>query len=187
MNNNHNRVLLARPVVLIGMMGAGKSSVGAALAHLYGAPFTDADTEIEAAAGCRIAQIFADYGEGEFRRLERQVIARLLQDEPRVLSLGGGAFINDETRARVRQSALSVWLRVEPALLLERVLRHGHRPMLQGGDPAEKLARLLAEREPVYAQADITVMCDDRPVAQTARQVYDAITQAAPDFQNRSA
>jgi shikimate kinase len=166
---------LPRPVVLIGMMGAGKSSVGRALAKNLGTLFFDADAEIEAAAGCGVAQIFADYGELEFRRLERQVITRLLDSGPCVLSLGGGAFIDDQTRISIKKAALSVWLRVEHELLLQRVLRHGDRPMLKGGDPNERMKQLLAEREPVYAEADLTVLCDDRPVQQTAQRVREAI------------
>jgi shikimate kinase len=165
------------------MMGAGKSSIGAAVAKIIGTSFFDADVEIAAAAGCPVAQIFADYGEDEFRRLERQVIARLLRGPVCVLSLGGGAFINDETRARIKQTALSVWLKVDFDLLLQRVLRHGDRPLLKGGDPAQKLRTLLSEREPIYAQADITVLCDDRPVPETAQRVYDAIC-AELNFQN---
>ena len=166
---------LTRSVVLIGMMGAGKTSVGRALAESLSVSFFDADAEIEAAAGRSVTSIFADYGEAEFRRLERQVIARLLSHELCVLSLGGGAFMDVETREKISKAALSVWLKVDHALLLERVLRHGDRPLLKEGDPREKMERLLREREPVYAQADLTVLCDDRPVAQTARRVRDAI------------
>jgi shikimate kinase len=176
--------ILTRPVVLIGMMGAGKSSVGRVLAKLLSTAFCDADAEIEAAAGRGVAQIFADYGEDEFRRLERQVIGRLLESGPCVLSLGGGAFIDAQTRERVGQNALSVWLKVDRDLLLERVLRHGDRPMLKDGDPREKMTALLDAREPIYAQADVTVLCDDRPVAQTAKRVRDAI-QAALRSQTR--
>ena len=155
---------LTQPVVLLGMMGAGKTSVGRALAKILAVPFFDADKEIEAAAGRSVAAIFSEYGEAEFRRLERQVIARLLQGEAGVLSLGGGAFMDAQTRACIKDAAFSVWLKVDHALLMERVLRHGGRPLLQDGNPQEKMARLLAEREPVYAQADLTVLCDDRPV-----------------------
>ncbi|MDR3450139.1 MAG: shikimate kinase [Alphaproteobacteria bacterium] len=170
------------PVVLIGMMGAGKSSVGRALAKLMGLPFHDADSEIEAAAGRSPQQIFEEYGEAEFRRLERQVIARLLEGPRCVLSLGGGAFMEDETRARVEEKAFSVWLKVDRDLLVERVLRHGERPMLKGGDPRERMATLLDAREPVYAGADLTVLCDDRPVAETAKRVLAAM-QAGPESQ----
>ncbi len=173
---------LTRPVVLIGMMGAGKTSVGRALAELFAVPFFDSDTEIEAAARCSVAQIFADYGEPEFRRMERLVIARLLTSGACVLSLGGGAFMDDQTRERIKKEAFSVWINVDRNILLERVLRRDTRPMLRGGDPQEKLAKILSEREPVYAEADIIVTCDDRPVFHNARQIRDAI-QAAPAFQ----
>jgi shikimate kinase len=173
--------LLARPIVLIGMMGAGKSSVGRALAKLLALPFYDADAEIESAAGCSVAQIFSQYGEPEFRRLERQVIARLLDGDRCVLSLGGGAFMDAQTRERIKASAFSVWLKVAHDLLIERVLRHGHRPLLAEGDPREKMLRLVAEREPVYAQADLAVLCDDRPVAVTAQRVRDAIQAACAE------
>lgn len=173
--SNPEKNSLKKPVVLIGMMGAGKTSVGRALAGILSVPFFDADREIELAAGRSIPSIFADYGEAEFRRLERQVIGRLLGKEPCVVSLGGGAFIDVETRARVKETALSVWLKVERGLLLERVLRHGDRPMLKGGDPQEKMNALLAVREPIYAEADLAVLCDDRPVAQTAWRVWEAL------------
>lgn len=179
-----HRPILYRPIVLIGMMGAGKSSVGRSLARLIDAPFTDADHEIEDAAGRRVAQIFSDYGEDEFRRLEHQIIARLLTGPVGVLSLGGGAFIHDGTRAQVKEKALSVWLKVDQTVLTERVARHGERPLLKDTNPTERIAQLLSAREPIYAQADLTVLCDNRPVAQTARAVWDAI-QAAPNFQNR--
>ena len=180
--SNLEKISLARPVVLLGMMGAGKTSVGRALGDLLAVPFFDADTEIEKAAGRSVASIFTDYGEAEFRRLERQVIARLLQSDICVLSLGGGAFVDPETRQRIKSAALSVWLKVDHALLLARVLRHGSRPMLKD-DPQEKMKRLLAEREPIYAEADLTVLCDDRPVPQTARRVRDAIRDVSA-FQN---
>ena len=169
---------LTRPVVLLGMMGAGKTSVGRALAESLSVVFYDADAEIEAAAGRSVSSIFADYGEAEFRRLERQVIARLLGGGACILSLGGGAFMDEEIREKITDTGFSVWLKVEHALLLERVLRHGDRPLLKTGDPREKMMRLLAEREPIYAQADLTVLCDDRPVAQTARRVREALANA---------
>lgn len=169
---------LTRAVALIGMMGAGKTSVGRALAELVGAPFYDADVEIEAAAGCSIPDIFARYGEAEFRRLERQVVGRLLGASCCVLSLGGGAFMDAQTRARIQDNALSLWIKVEPAVLLQRVSRNANRPLLQGGDVREKLTRLLAERGPVYAQADLTVCCPDAPVFENARRLRDALQAA---------
>ncbi|MDE2029730.1 MAG: shikimate kinase [Alphaproteobacteria bacterium] len=174
---------LPRTIVVIGMMGAGKSSIGAAVARLADAPFIDADREIEAAAGCAVAEIFASYGEAEFRRLEKQVIARLLDGAPCVLSLGGGAFMDGETRARIREAAFSVWLKVDEDVLLRRVTRHGGRPLLADGDPAEKMARLIEARTPVYAEADLVVTCDDRPVGENAQRVWDAI-QTSPGFRS---
>ena len=166
------------PIVLIGMMGAGKTSIGRALADLMSVPFFDSDAEIESAAGCSVAQIFSDYGEAEFRRMEQEVTARLLERDSCLLSLGGGAFMDEQTRARIKQRAFSVWLRVEPEILLKRVLRHGNRPLLKGDAPKQKLEQLLSEREPIYAGADLIAFCDDRPVGENARQIMLAIQVA---------
>jgi shikimate kinase/3-dehydroquinate synthase len=168
---------LIRPIVLIGMMGAGKTSVGRALAALLDVPFFDADTEIEAAAGCSVAQIFADYGEAEFRRMERLVIARLLDSGACILSLGGGAFMDETTRQHIKRAAVSVWIKVDREILLQRVMRHDTRPLLRGGNPEEKLTKILAERAPVYAEADLIVVCDDRPVTHNARHIEEAIRE----------
>ena len=151
-----------RSVVLVGMMGAGKSSIGRRLAQRLGVTFVDADAEIEAAAGMTIAEIFATYGEPYFRSGEQRVIARLLESGPRVLATGGGAFMNPETRAGVRQKGVSVWLKAEFEVLMRRVKRRAtaDRPMLQG-DPAQRIAHLMAERYPVYGLSDVTVMSRD--------------------------
>jgi shikimate kinase len=148
-----------RSVVLVGMMGAGKSSIGRRLAQRLGVTFIDADTEIEAAAGMTIAEIFATYGEPYFRSGEQRVIARLLDSGPKVLATGGGAFMNPETRAGVRQKGVSVWLKAEFEVLMRRVKRRAtaDRPMLQG-DPAQRIRHLMDERYPVYAEADVTVI-----------------------------
>jgi shikimate kinase len=148
-----------RSVVLVGMMGAGKSSIGRRLAQRLGVTFVDADAEIEAAAGMTIAEIFATYGEPYFRSGEQRVIARLLESGPKVLATGGGAFINPETRAGIRQKGVSVWLKAEFEVLMRRVKRRAtaDRPMLQG-DPAQRIRHLMDERYPVYAEADVTVM-----------------------------
>jgi len=164
-----------RPIVLIGMMGAGKTSIGRALAELTGLGYKDSDAEIEIAAGCRVSDIFERYGESEFRRMERKVIERLLYGGACVLSLGGGAFINDETRQKVKEKAISIWIRVDRELLFGRVTRHGDRPLLKGGDAREKLWSILDAREPIYAQADLVVDCDDSPVAQNAKHVLEEI------------
>ena len=169
---------LSKSVVLVGMPGAGKSKIGTALAGILATDFIDADREIERAAGLTVAEIFAKHGEQEFRRLERDVIARLLKADICVLSLGGGAFINAETRANIKQTAISVWLKVGQDLLVERVERRDSRPLLQGGDKRGKIAALQAEREPLYAEADLIVECDDRPVAENARRVADSIRAA---------
>ena len=151
-----------RSVVLVGMMGAGKSSIGRRLAQRLAVPFVDADAEIEAAAGMTIAEIFASYGEPDFRSGEARVIARLLDQGQQVLATGGGAFMNPETRAGIRTKGLSVWLKADFEVLMKRVKRRStaDRPMLQG-DPAQRIRHLMEERYPVYAQADMTVMSRD--------------------------
>ena len=153
------RALGRRSIVLVGMMGAGKSSVGRRLAARLNIPFVDADAEIEGAAGMTIAEIFATYGEPYFRSGEQRVIARLLESGPKVLATGGGAFMNPETRAGIRQKGVSVWLKAEFEVLMRRVKRRAtaDRPMLQG-DPAQRIRHLMDERYPVYAEADVTVI-----------------------------
>src|SRR3954469_23820311 len=148
-----------RSVVLVGMMGAGKSSIGRRLASRLGMGFVDADAEIEAAAGMTIAEIFTSYGEPYFRSGEQRVIARLLDSGPQLLATGGGAFMNSETRAGIRAKGISVWLKAEFDVLMKRVKRRAtaDRPMLQG-DPAQRVRHLMAERYPVYAEADAIVM-----------------------------
>jgi shikimate kinase len=156
--------LRARTLVLVGMMGAGKSSVGKRLAQALDLPFKDADEEIERAAGLTIADIFALRGEAEFREGERRVIARLLDEPPHVLATGGGAFVNPGTRALVRKKkALAIWLRADPEVLARRVGRKDHRPLLRGKDPRQVLTDLLAQREGAYRQADLIVDSNDGP------------------------
>jgi len=166
---------LDRTIVLVGLMGAGKSCVGRRLAQMLGLPFVDADDEIEAAAGCAIPEIFELYGEAEFREGERRVMARLLDGGPQVLATGGGAFLNPETRAAIRERGISVWLRADLETLVARTGRRTDRPLLRDGDPREKLRALIEERYPVYAEADITVDSGDGPPAATARAVLDAL------------
>ena len=152
----------ARSIVLIGMMGVGKSSIGRRLAGRLGIPFVDADAEIEKAAGMSIADIFAHRGEADFRSGEARVIARLLEGGPQVLAAGGGAFMNAGTREAIRAKGVSVWLKADLDVLLRRISkRRNERPLLQTGDPEETLRALLIEREPVYAQADLTVYSRD--------------------------
>ncbi len=147
-----------RSIVLVGMMGVGKSSVGRRLAARLAIPFVDADAEIEKAAGMSIADIFARHGEAYFRGGEARVIARLLEGGPQVLATGGGAFMNADTRALIKFKGVSIWLHAEVDVLLRRTgKRRNDRPLLQTADPAETLRELLTEREPTYAQADLTV------------------------------
>lgn len=151
----------ARPVVLVGLMGAGKTSIGRRLADKLGVPFVDADHEIEAAAGKSIPDIFAEHGESHFRDGERRVIARLLENGSQVLATGGGAFMNADTRARIHDRAVSLWLKADLELLMKRVLKRGGRPLLANSDPEEVMRRLIEERYPIYAEADITVESAD--------------------------
>ncbi len=148
---------LVRPVVLIGLMGAGKSSVGARLADLLGGRFLDSDVEIERAANLTVPEIFERYGEEHFRDGERKVIARLLDGRPSVMATGGGAFMNAETRALIAKRAVSVWLQAELDLLVHRTAGRSHRPLLNRGDPRQTLAGLIETRYPVYAEADVHV------------------------------
>lgn len=167
---------LNRPLVLVGLMGAGKSAVGSRLAVRLGIPFIDADAAIEAAAGTTIQDIFDRHGEAAFRDGERRVIARLLSTEPiHVLATGGGAFIDPETRAEVKKSAISVWLRADLEILFRRVSRRGHRPLLKTADPKGTLAALMEARYPVYAEADIIVDSLDGPIGDMVDRVIAAI------------
>lgn len=153
----------ARSVVLVGMMGSGKSTIGMRLAARTGLRFVDADAEIERAARMSIPDIFASRGEAEFRAGERRVIARLLGQGPQIIATGGGAFMSAETREKIASSGISVWLRADPETLLRRVRKRANRPLLQTEDPEGTLRRLLGEREPVYALADIEVQSREEP------------------------
>ncbi len=148
---------LARTIALVGLMGAGKSSVGRRLAAKLGAPFYDADEEIELAAGMSVAEIFEHHGEAHFRDGERRVIARLIGNGPSVLATGGGAFVNDETRALLNQQAVTVWLTAELDVLVERTSRRKTRPLLLTGDPREILGNLIKARTPYYSQSAFSV------------------------------
>jgi shikimate kinase len=153
--------LARRSIVLVGMMGAGKSSIGRRLAARLNIPFVDADAEIELAADMSIPDIFAVHGEPYFRAGEARVIARLLEHGPQVLATGGGAFMNAQTRATLKAKAVTVWLKADLDVLTRRVRRRNDRPLLKTEDPAETLANLLLLREPVYAEADVTVISRD--------------------------
>lgn len=155
------RLLGGRMLVMIGMMGAGKSSIGRRLANRLNMPFADADSEIELAANATIPEIFERHGEVYFRDGERRVIQRLLDSEPKVIATGGGAFIQPETRAAIQAKAISIWLKADRDLLLSRVKRRSNRPLIKGGDPGETIDRLIAERYPVYAEAAIHIQSRD--------------------------
>ena len=153
-----------RSIVLIGMMGVGKSSIGRRLGARLGIPFVDADAEIEKAAGMSIADIFSRHGEADFRSGEARVIARLLEGGPQVLATGGGAVMNADTRAAIKTKGVSIWLNAELEVLMRRISKRKHeRPMLLTADPAATLRDLLASRAPVYAQSDLTVQSREVP------------------------
>lgn len=156
-------LLAGRAVVLVGIMGAGKSAIGRRLAERLNLSFVDADNEIEAAANMTIPEMFEIHGEAYFRDGERRVITRLLSDGSQVLSTGGGAFMNDETRSRIKAESLSIWLYADLDILMERVRRKANRPLLKSPDPEAVMRSLLDERNPVYAQADISVESRDGP------------------------
>ena len=166
---------LDKTVVLVGMMGSGKSAVGRRLAQALGLPFRDADSEIEAAAGCSVNEIFSRFGEAGFRAGERKVVARLLAEPPHVLATGGGAFIDAETRKRIKSGAISVWLRADIELLLARVTRKTTRPLLKDGDPRQVLETLMRERAPIYAEADITVESGEGAHDAVVKQIMAAL------------
>ncbi|HEY5237486.1 MAG TPA: shikimate kinase [Rhizomicrobium sp.] len=168
---------LKRTVALVGMMGAGKSSIGKRLAERLSLPFVDADATIEDAAHCTIAEIFERYGEPEFRDVERRVIARLLAEPPCVLATGGGAFVDPTTRAKIKDSAVSVWIKAPVEILLSRVKRRETRPLLKDGDPRETLTRLMAEREPSYAEADIAIESGDGPHTVAVDRIVSALQE----------
>ncbi len=171
----------ARSIVLIGLMGAGKTAVGRRLAAKLGLPFTDADGEIEAAAGETINEIFATHGEPYFRQGEARVIARLLKEGPQVLATGGGAYMDAGTRANIEAQGVSVWLKADLPLLLHRVRRRDNRPLLKSGDPEKVMRDLMQARYPVYAQADITVESRDLPHDVMVVDVVEALSRFLDD------
>lgn len=166
-----------RTLVLVGLMGAGKSSVGKRLAQRLSLPFVDADAEIERAAGQTIEDIFASHGEAAFRDGERRVIARLLEDPVHVLATGGGAYMNAGTRAIIRERGISIWLKAELDELVRRVGRRSNRPLLRGGDPRQILERLMEQRYPVYAEADITVLSGSGAAEEMVEKVIVALEE----------
>jgi shikimate kinase len=182
-----------RLIVLVGMMGAGKSTIGRRLAARLNLPFVDADTEIEAAAGMTIPEIFELHGEPHFRDGEARVIARLLEGGPAVLATGGGSFMREETRRRIAEKAVSIWLKADPDIIMRRVKRRADRPLLQTTDPAATVNRLLSEREPVYQHADLTIASRDVPHDRIVEECLEALrarltgAAAAPAIDTMSA
>ena len=188
MTNDHRRVDAAavhtiraglgdRTIVFVGMMGAGKTTLGRRVAARLDLPFADLDAEIEKAADLSVAEIFAKYGEAHFRDGERRVVARLLAEGPRVLATGGGAFINAETRALILRDSLCIWLDADIATLVERVGRRSHRPLLKNRDPAEVLRELAAVRNPIYAEAHLRVSSASTPHDHTVRAILEALSK----------
>lgn len=172
-----NPMTLNRTVALVGMMGAGKTSVGRRLAQRLGVPFRDADHEIETAAGLTVTEIFERFGENYFRDGERKVIARLLDEPPHVLATGGGAFADEATRAAMAKAAFTIWLKAPVSLLLLRVKKRETRPLLKEGDMRATLERLLEAREPVYAKADMTLDSADEPHGVAVERIIEALRE----------
>ena len=160
-----------RFIVLVGLMGAGKTNLGQRIASAMGLPFIDTDSEIEKAAGCTIGEIFERFGEKEFRKGERRVIARLLSGKPSVMATGGGSFLNPSTRRLVRERGISIWLRADLDLLHRRTMHRTHRPLLKNDDPMKILGRLMKERSIDYGEADIIFDVADEPISETAQRL----------------
>lgn len=170
-SNRAKRLTLTQPLVLVGLMGVGKTTVGKRLAARLGLHFVDADAEIEKAADMTVAEMFERFGEEAFRDGERRVIARLLGGQAMVLATGGGAFMNEETRALIKEKALSIWLDADVKILADRVSRRDTRPLLRGKDPAIVLAELAAKRNPIYAEAHIHVKSNRAPHDETVKAI----------------
>jgi shikimate kinase len=164
-----------RSIVFVGLMGAGKTAIGRKVASTLGLAFFDSDHEIETASRMTIPELFDRYGEAEFRALEQRVILRLLENGPQVLSTGGGAFINAQTRAAIAASAVSVWLKADLDTLMDRVAKKQNRPLLKNADPRGVMAKLMADRYPIYAEADITVITRDERKEVIAAEVVEAL------------
>jgi len=165
----------SRSIVFVGLMGAGKTAIGRRVSSILGLPFTDSDHEIEGVSRMTVADLFERYGEAEFRALEQRVIARLLEAGPQVLSTGGGAFMNEQTRGAIAAQGLSVWLKADVDILLDRVSKKQNRPLLQNANPRAVLEKLMVERYPVYALADVTVPTRDERKEVIAGEVIDAL------------
>ena len=171
------RRLGQRSIVFVGLMGAGKTAIGRKVAAALGLAFVDSDHEIETASRMGIPDLFERYGEVEFRALEQRVIARILENGPQVLSTGGGAFMNEQTRAAIAGHGVSVWLKADIDVLMERVSKKQNRPLLKNPDPRAVMERLMAERHPVYATADVTVLTRDERKEVIADEVIDALAE----------
>ncbi|MEL6858786.1 MAG: shikimate kinase [Pseudomonadota bacterium] len=169
-----------RTIALVGLMGAGKSTVGRRLAGKLGRSFFDSDNEIEKAAGLSVSDIFSMHGEEEFRRGEQSVLKRLLEQPPHVLATGGGAYLNQETRDLMRQSAVTIWLNADLETLWKRVSRRTHRPLLRRPDAKEVLSNLFDQRRPIYEQADLTVHSVDGPHSKTVVSIIKALETWTP-------
>jgi shikimate kinase len=167
--------VIDRPIVLVGTMGVGKSSIGKKLAERLNMPFVDSDTEIEQASGMKISEIFAKYGEPYFRDGEKRVIGRLIEGPPKVVATGGGAFIQPETRAIILQHARTIWLDASIEVLVDRVSRRNNRPLLKGKDPFEVLTNLKTVRDPLYRLAEIHISSDNAPHARTVANIIEAL------------
>ncbi len=168
---------LTKPVVLVGLMGAGKTTIGRRLAHALGLEFVDSDHEIVEAAGCSIADIFAIYGEEIFRDVEKRVLLRLITGAPQVIATGGGAFMNPEIRTAILENSWSVWLKADLPVLVERVSRRDTRPLLKTGDKSEILGKLMDERYPTYAQANIVIDSNDGAHEAVVQRVLAALKE----------
>lgn len=166
-----------KSIVLIGIMGAGKSSIGKKLADATHLPFVDSDDEVEAAAHMSISDIFELYGEEEFRSGEARVIARLLEEGPQIMATGGGAFMNEDTRHLMRKNAITIWLNSDISVLVDRVSRKSHRPLLKNTNIRKTLEQLLAKRKPIYQQADLTIMSDHSPHEKVIANIIEALSE----------
>jgi shikimate kinase len=171
------RRLGQRSIVFVGLMGAGKTAIGRKVAAALDLPFVDSDHEIETASRMGIPDLFERYGEAEFRALEQRVIARILENGPQVLSTGGGAFMNEQTRAAIAGHGVTVWLKADINVLMERVSKKHNRPLLKNPDPRAVMEQLMAERHPVYATADVTVLTRDERKEVIADEVIDALAE----------
>lgn len=168
-------LVLPKTLVLVGMMGAGKSSIGWRIAQKLGIPFHDTDQEVERAAGCSVADIFETWGEKAFRDAERRVIKRLLSNQVQVISTGDGAFVDPDSQALIKKNAISLWLRADPEILYERVIRRDTRPLLFDGDARQILEEMIERRYPIYAKADLIVESNDDAHEATVERVMEAL------------